>query len=75
MSHLPAPEKPIPDVELDADYKRTVRPDNIAPVEDREPVVTRKELWSYYRASCLATYSAKASHHPVVKFIIMVTVV
>jgi hypothetical protein len=77
MSRLPAPENPIPDMEPDADYKQTnevAQPDNIAPLDDREPVVTRKELWSYYRASCSVSRSIKASHHLVAKSTIMVTV-
>lgn len=60
MSRLPAPENyPLPDIVVpDADFKDVdVKEDGVspisdipvtAPVLDNEPIVSRRELWSYY---------------------------
>ncbi|VDB99551.1 unnamed protein product [Peniophora sp. CBMAI 1063] len=59
MSRLPAPENhPLPDIVADADFKGGDEEVDVgspisdipvtAPVLDNEPIVTRKELWSYY---------------------------
>lgn len=58
MSRLPAPENhPLPDIVADADYKGSDEVDVAspisdipvtAPVLDNEPIVSRRELWSYY---------------------------
>lgn len=56
MSRLPAPENPVPDIEtVDYDGKSVESPDEptssvvpVAQINKAEPVVTRKELWSYY---------------------------
>ena len=40
---------------IDSELVGPIRPEPVlAPVDDKEPIVTRRELWSYYRA---LTYS------------------
>ena len=70
MSRLPAPEnRPLPDIVVpDADIKISdeevegISPVSdipvTAPVLDNEPIVTRKELWSYY--VCFTIFSQYA---------------
>lgn len=62
MSRLPAPENPIPDVEtVDVDDKHDHGDEEpatsiipVARVDKSDPVVTRRELWSYYRTSSVS---------------------
>lgn len=62
MSKQPSPEGPailISDVESlgnERDIGRTDSPP-IASIDKNEPVVTRKELWSYYRTSSSREFS------------------
>lgn len=58
MSRLPAPENhPLPDIVADADYKGESEVDVASPISDipvtapvleNEPIVSKRELWSYY---------------------------
>lgn len=58
MSKQPAPEDPVPvlvshgepltDVGTRPDNARSGSPPPIASIDKHEPIVTRRELWSYY---------------------------
>lgn len=54
MSKQPAPENPVvaPEIDAGSGLKRRTgtAPPFVSSVNEDEPVVTRKELWSYYRA-------------------------
>lgn len=71
MSRLPAPENPLPDTEphpliqssldsksvaSDERPKKSKGTVLISSISKDEPIVTRRELWSYYRELCPTKY-------------------
>ena len=78
MAKQPEPELLAPGLPTDGQAKDPLNGDvratsvPIAPVDKNEPVVTRKELWSYYGA-CSASFLLTLCAKPITKCTIMVT--